>query len=116
MVVEVVALAGPVEPAEAVEAAVEEVVEVALDGAERDAGELGDARVGQALALEPEDLHLELDPGMGVVEAVVADLVEDVVAEGERTHGNLAPGGISTRKDSDDLDRRQSCQSQPRGV
>lgn len=116
VVVESVALAGPVEPADPLEAAVEELIEVALYGAERDAGEMGDAVVGQALALEPEDVHLELDARVRVVEPVVADLGDDVIGEGERAHGSLPPGSISSRNNRHGQDRWQSCQDQPLGV
>ena len=91
VVVQLSVLAPPGEAAEQVEAAALEVVEVALDGAWGDAGQLGDVGVGQPLALEPEDLHLLLHAGVGVVVAVAADLVEDVRAESETSHGGL-PG------------------------
>lgn len=95
VVVEFVAFAGPVEAADLVEAAGEELVEVALYGTEGDAGQLGDAVVGQALTLEPEDLHLELNARVRVLEAVVADLLQDVVSKSERTHGGLPPRSLS---------------------
>jgi hypothetical protein len=47
------------------------LVEVALDGAPGDVGVGGDLVVVQAVALEPEDLHLALDAGVGVVVTVV---------------------------------------------
>src|SRR5512135_3704775 len=47
------------------------LVQVTLDGATGDIGVGSDLVVGQALALEPEDLHLALDAGIGVMVPVV---------------------------------------------
>ena len=46
------------------------LVEVALDGASGDIGVGGDLVVVQPVAFEPEDLHLALDVGVGVMIAV----------------------------------------------
>src|SRR5262249_433745 len=87
MLVQFAGRALPVEAADLVEAAGLELVEVALHGAWRDIGQRGDLGVGQALALQPQHLHLALDAGMGMVVAVVANLRQDFRADGERTHG-----------------------------
>ena len=57
----------PPTAAEALQAAFEIFVEVALDGASGDVGVGGDRVMAQAVALEPEDLHLALDAGVGVM-------------------------------------------------
>ena len=49
------------------EAAFLELVQVALHTAAGNAGEAGDIRMGEALTLEPQNLHFLLDAGMGVV-------------------------------------------------
>ena len=59
------------------------LVEVALDGAPGDVGVGGDLVVSQAVALEPEDLHLALDAGVGVVVTVVGQGVPVVRREGD---------------------------------
>ncbi len=61
----------PMALAQARQTALDVLVEVALDGASRDIGVGGDPVVAQAVALEPEDLHLALDAGIGVMVAVV---------------------------------------------
>ena len=93
MFVQLASLALPAEAADPFEAASRELVEVALHGARRDVGELGDVGVGQAPALQPQHLHLALHAGVRVVVAVVADLRQDVWAEGERAHGGLSVMG-----------------------
>ena len=60
------------------------LVEVALDGAPGDVGVGGDLVVSQAVALEPEDLHLALDAGVGVVVTVVGQGVPVVRREDAR--------------------------------
>ena len=72
----------PAEAAEARQAALEVLVEVALDGAPGDVGVGGDLGVGQAVALQPEDFHLALDAGVGVVVAVVGEGPPIVGGEG----------------------------------
>ena len=76
----------PLTLTEARQAALEILVEVALDGAPGDVGVGGDLVVGQAVALEPEDLHLALDAGVGVVVAVVGQGFPVVLGEGDRAH------------------------------
>ncbi len=71
-----VGLAFPGRATKARQAAVGELVEVALYAASGDIGEFGDLFVGEALALEPQDLHLLLDPRMRMMVALVADGVE----------------------------------------
>ena len=72
------------------------LVEVALDGAPGDVGVGGDLVVSQAVALEPEDLHLALDAGVGVVVTVVGQGVPVVRREGDDPHDGstlmLSPG------------------------
>ena len=72
------------------------LVEVALDGAPGDVGGGGDLVVSQAVALEPEDLHLALDAGVGVVVTVVGQGVPVVRREGDDPHDGstlmLSPG------------------------
>jgi hypothetical protein len=53
------------------QAALEVIVEVALDGAEGDIGVGGDVVVVQSMALQPEDFHLALDAGVGVMVPVI---------------------------------------------
>ncbi len=91
MVVQLAVLALPGDATEQVQAALQELVEVACDGAGRDTGQIGDLGVGAAFALEPQHLHLLLDARVGMVVAVVANLVQNLGAEVEVTHGGL-PG------------------------
>ena len=49
------------------QATFEVLVQVALDGAPGDIGVGGDLVVGQTVALEPENFHLALDAGVGVM-------------------------------------------------
>ena len=85
---ELVDLALPGEAADALQAAVEELVEGALHAAPRDIGEVGDVLVGAALALEPQDFHFLLDAGMRVVVARVAKGVAVFGSKGEAAHGD----------------------------
>ena len=62
------------------------LVQVTLDGATGDIGVGSDLVVGQAVALEPEDLHLALDAGIGVMVPVVGQGLPVVGREGDRTH------------------------------
>ena len=71
---------------EALQAAFEVLVEVALDGASGDVGVGGDPVMAQAVALEPEDLDLALDAGFGVMVAVVGQGSPVVRGEGDRPH------------------------------
>ena len=72
------------------------LVEVALDGAPGDVGVGGDLVVSQAVALQPEDLHLAPDAGVGVVVTVVGQGVPIVRREGDDPHDGstlmLSPG------------------------
>jgi len=79
----VVGLALPGQAAEARQAAVGELVAVALDAAAGDVGPAGDVFVRQALALQPPDLQLLLDAGMRVMVALVADGVESCGSKAE---------------------------------
>ena len=63
------------------------LIEVALDGTSRDVGVGGDLVMGQAVALEPEDLHRALDAGVGVVIPVVGQGFPVFRLEGDRAHG-----------------------------
>jgi len=92
---EFVGLALPGQAAEALQAAVGELVEVALDAAAGDVGEASDVFVAEALALEPQDLHLLLDARVGVMVALVADGVEGLGSEGEAAHSRLLCSGWS---------------------
>ena len=60
------------------------LVQVALDGASGDSGQSRDLVVGQAMALEPEDLHLALDAGIGVMVAVVGQGLPHFRSEEDR--------------------------------
>src|SRR5512142_2200360 len=62
------------------------LIEVALDSAPGDVRVGGDLVMAQAVALEPEDLHLALDAGVGVVIAVVGQSVPVVRREGDDPH------------------------------
>src|SRR4029079_10086728 len=77
----------------AVQAAWAVIVEVALHGAPRDTGVGGDAVLGQTVAGQPEDFHLVLDAGVGVVLAVVGDGPQVFFGEQERRHGECSRGG-----------------------
>jgi hypothetical protein len=90
MLVQLARLALPVEPTSPVEPALLELVEVALHGARRDIGQFGDVGVNEALALQPQDLHLALDSWVRVVVPVVADFRQHFRAEGEHAHGCLS--------------------------
>ena len=67
-------------------AAFEVFAEVALDGAPGDVGVSGDRVMAQAVALEPEHLHLALDPGVGVMVPVVGQGPPVVRRKGDRPH------------------------------
>ena len=86
---EFVGLALPGEEADAFQATVGELVEVALHAAPRDAGQAGDVFVGATVTLEPQDFHLLLNAGVRMVIAVVADGSKDFRRESEVTHGAL---------------------------
>ncbi|HVS37368.1 MAG TPA: hypothetical protein VMS17_17535 [Gemmataceae bacterium] len=86
---EFVGLALPGEAADPLQAAVGELVEVALHAAPGDVGETGDVLVGEALTLEPQDLHLPLDERRRVMVALVADRVEVLGSKGEAAHGGF---------------------------
>src|SRR5262249_45054262 len=77
------------------QAALEVLVEVALDAATGDVGVGGDRVVAHSMALEPEHLHLSLDPGVGVMVTVVGQVPPVIRSEGDRPHGGhsmLFPG------------------------
>src|SRR5262249_6536422 len=93
MLVQRAGLALPTEAADPWEATLGELVEITLHGAWGDVGARGDVGVGQAPAFQPQHFHLALDTGVWVVVAIVADLRQDVGAEGERTHGSLSTTG-----------------------
>src|SRR5512135_1827555 len=76
----------PLRAAEAWQAAFEVFTEVALDGAPGDVGVSGDRVMAQAVALEPEHLHLALDAGVGVVVPVVGQSFPVVRREGDDPH------------------------------
>src|SRR5512146_1256099 len=76
----------PLRAAEAWQAAFEVFTEVALDGAPGDVGVSGDRVMAQAVALEPEDLHLALDAGVGVMVPVVGQSPPVSRREGDRPH------------------------------
>lgn len=76
----------PAEASEPREASLEVVVEVALDGAAGHAGRGGDLVMLEAVALQPEDLHLALDVRVRVVVAVGGDRPEVFLREGELAH------------------------------
>src|SRR3954452_15412464 len=82
------------------QAAVKELIDVALDGPPGHVSLGGDVVVVQPVALEPEDLHLALDPGVGVMVAVVGEVPQVFCCEGERAHDGdsmLFPGRSPSR-------------------
>jgi hypothetical protein len=87
--------APPRETAQTLQAAVGELVEIALDAAPRDSGQTGDVVVRESLTFEPQDLHLLLDARMGMVIAIMANGGEDVGSESECSHGKLLPNPCS---------------------
>jgi hypothetical protein len=97
---------GPVEvdPPQGREAAVEVLVEVALHGAAAEAGQAGDLGVGEPAALEPQDFHLLLHPGVGVVEPLAPEGGDVRIGEHELPHGrppsgmgDAPAGGVAVR-------------------
>ena len=77
---------------QAPQAAFQILVEAALDGASGDVGIGGDPVMGEAVALEPEDLDLALDAGLGVMVAEVGQDSPVVRREGEDPHDVAARG------------------------
>ena len=76
----------PAAAAKSRQTALDVLVEVALDGASGDIGVGGDLVVAQPVALEPEDLHLALDAGVGVMIPVVGQGPPIVRGEGDDPH------------------------------
>ena len=76
----------PTEAAKLRQAALDVIVEVALDGAEGDIGVGCDVVVAQPMALQPEDFHLALDAGVGVIIPVVGQGPPIVWGEGDDPH------------------------------
>src|SRR5512135_3119725 len=68
------------------QASLQVLVEVALHGASGDIRVGGNPVMAQAMALEPEDLHLALDPGVGVMVPVVGQSLAVVGGEGDQAH------------------------------
>ena len=64
-----------------------------MDGATGDIGVGGDVVVAEAVALEPEDFHLALDAGVGVMEAVVGQGSSVFGCEANRPHDGSTRGG-----------------------
>src|SRR5262249_46062074 len=83
------ALAFPRVAADGVQAAGQELAEVALDGGAGDAGQAGDVVVGQPLGLEPEDFQLALHERLGVVLALERNGRQVVRGEGDARHGRF---------------------------
>src|SRR3954462_201340 len=82
------------------QAALEGFVEVASDGPPGDVGVGRDRVVVQPVALEPEDLPLAPDPGVGVMVAVVGEVPQVFGCEGEGAHDGdsmLFPGRPPSR-------------------
>jgi hypothetical protein len=73
------------------------LVEVALNGSARDAGQPGDEGVAEAVALEPQHLQLALDAGVGVVEAAMSDRRQVVLRKVESAHGQCPMGSRHLR-------------------
>ena len=71
---------------QASQAAFTVLVEVALDGASGDIGVGGDVVMAEAVALEPEDLDLALDAGVGVMVSVVGQGSPVFVCEANWSH------------------------------
>jgi hypothetical protein len=90
------ALAFPRITADGIQTTAAELAEIALDGGTRDASQVGDLVVGEALMLEPENLHLALDVGMGMMITVVANLCQDFRAEAAAGSGPPGRLGKST--------------------
>jgi hypothetical protein len=72
---------------QAFQAPFEILIEVALDGAPGDVGVGGDPVMGEAVALESEDLDLALDARFGVMVAVMGQGLPVVLGEDEVAHG-----------------------------
>ena len=93
--------ARPVGPLEPLDAAVLELPQVAAEGVLGDAGQAADVLVGQPLALEVDGLHLQLHPGMGVMEPFVVQGVDLLGREVDVDH-RRRPSGTSWRTESGD--------------
>ena len=78
--------AAPLAAPEQRQSAFEVFVEVALDRAQGDAGEIGDPLMGQAMTLQPQHFHLALDVQVRVAVAVVVYRLAVLVREGELAH------------------------------
>jgi hypothetical protein len=74
-----------------------ELAQVAAEGVLGDAVQLADEVVGQALALEVERLHLQLHPGMGVMEPLVVQGVDLFGCEVDVDH-RRGPGRASGKE------------------
>ena len=80
----------PAAAAQARQAPLDVLVEIALDRAPGDIGVGGDVAVAQAMAPQPEHLHLPLDAGVGVMIAVVGQGPPIVGGEGDDPHDRSA--------------------------
>jgi hypothetical protein len=81
---------------QALQAPVAILVEVALRRTSGYARVVGDAVVGGAEALQPEDFHLPLDAGIGVMIAVVGQGAPVLLRESDRSHDGLPRCGLRT--------------------
>jgi len=76
----------PAAAAQPRQAALDVLVEVALDRAPGDVSVGGDVIVVQPMALQPEHLHLAQDAGVGVMRPVVGQGPSIVWGEGDDPH------------------------------
>jgi hypothetical protein len=76
----------PTAAPQAFQAALQIRVEVTLNGTSGDIGVGGDLIMVQAVALEPEDLHLALDAGVGMMIPVVGQSLPHFGSEDDGPH------------------------------
>jgi hypothetical protein len=87
VVFELAAASFPRETTDGVQAALGELLEVSGDRGAGDASQAGDVVMRQALVLEPEDCHLALHDGFGMVVAFEGHGNLIISAEGDTQHG-----------------------------
>src|SRR3954464_16055082 len=95
------------------------LVQVALDGPSGDPGQRGDLVVGEVVALEPEDIHLALDAGIGVMVPVVGQRLPVLGSEGEGTNDKCpeaVPGSFPVRSLRSCAAADNLCQVRPSRV
>src|SRR5262249_13819299 len=91
MLVQLALLAAPGEAADLLQAALLELVEVTLHRTRRYISQGGYLRVSEPLVFQPQHFHLLLHARMRMMKTLVANLLDDLLAELEGTHGCRFP-------------------------